>query len=411
VSLDELPPVRSVAGRCIVVNGVAAEAEPGPGQCLRTFLREVGWFGVKKGCDSGDCGACTVHVDGVPVHSCLYPAERAVGHEVTTIEGLAAAGAASGATLDEQGLHPVQGAMVAAQAFQCGFCTPGMVMTAAALTDDQRADLPRALKGNLCRCTGYRVIADAVAGTVPVQDAPVNGGVGACAPSPHGAAVVTGAAGFTLDVPTEGVLHLCLVRSPHAHARVTSIDASAALAVPGVVRVLTHRDAPARRFSTARHELPEDDPFDTRVLDDVVRFVGQRVAVVVAESATAADRAARLVEVGYQVLPAVLEPEQAMAPGAPLVHPESGRVSNLCAQVHGHLGEVDAGLAAAVVVHDRTYRTQRVAHGALETHSCLVWPEEDGRILVRTSTQTPFLTRDALCAVFDLPPERVRNGV
>ncbi|MGX7708818.1 molybdopterin-dependent oxidoreductase [Methylobacterium sp. Gmos1] len=399
----------------LTVNGTVHEAEPRPGQCLRTFLRDLGWFGVKKGCDAGDCGACTVHVDGEPLHSCLVPAFRASERSITTAEGLAGPCTPDGGVPDT--LHPVQAAFVAAQGFQCGFCTSGMVMTAAALDQGQRRELPAALKGNLCRCTGYRSIADAIAGL----DGTVPPACGHSAPAPASAALVSGRARYTLDLALPGALHLKVLRSPHAHARIRYVDASAALALPGVVRVLTHADAPDRLFSTARHQNPTDDASDTRVLDPVLRFVGQRVAAVVAESEAAAEAGCRALRVDYEVLPACLDPERALDPDAPLVHgarptgqdapqdaPPLHPHPNLAAEAHGAIGDVAAGLAAADVVHEGTYTSQRIQHAHLETHAAMGWRDPIGRLVIRSSTQVPFLTRDALCALFDLPRDRVR---
>lgn len=388
------------------VNGRSFAEEPRPGQCLRTYLRERGWFGVKKGCDAGDCGACTVHVDGEPVHSCLFPAFRADGRTVTTVEGLAS---------PDGELHPVQRRFLDAQGFQCGFCTAGFLMTTAALDEEQLADLPRAFKGNLCRCTGYRAIEDAVRGVRHVEEPRPGESVGRNLPAPAGPQVVTGTARYTFDIDVPGLLHMKLLRSPHAHARIVAIDTSAALRVPGVHAVLTHHDAPERHFSTARHEHPEEDPADTRVLDDTVRHIGQRVAAVVADSEAAAEEGCRRVEVTYEVLPAVLDPEEAMRPGAPVVHDKdagTARIArphaNVVGETHGEIGDVEAGFAAADVVYEETFRTQRVQHASLETHGAVAWFDEDGRLTVRTSSQTPFLTRRALCALYDLPEERVR---
>jgi len=389
----------------MTVNGEETAEEPRPGQCLRTYLRERGWFGVKKGCDAGDCGACTVHVDGEPVHSCLYPAFRADGRSVTTVEGLATA----------EGLHPVQQGFLDAQGFQCGFCTAGYLMTTAALDEELRADLPRAFKGNLCRCTGYRAIEDAVCGVRHAEEPAAGQAVGRNLPAPAGPQVVTGTARYTFDVAVEGLLHLKLLRSPHPHARIRSIDTAEALRVPGVVAVFTHQDAPERLFSTARHEHPTEDPDDTRVLDDTVRHVGQRVAAVVAESEGAAEEGCRRIAVDYELLPFVLDPELAMAPGAPVIHAKDAAVAriarpqnNVVGEVHGEIGSVEDGFAEADVVYQETFRTQRVQHASLETHGAVAWFEADGRLVVRSSTQTPFLTRRALCALFDLPEDRVR---
>jgi putative selenate reductase molybdopterin-binding subunit len=387
------------------INGEAFSQTPRAGQCLRTFLRELGHFGVKKGCDAGDCGACTVLIDGEPVHSCLIPAFRADGHAVTTIEGLGG----------DSGTHPMQQAFLDAQAFQCGFCTAGMILTCASLNQAQRQDLGASLKGNLCRCTGYRAIEDALNGKTNVEDAAAGTAFGRSLPAPAGPQVVRGTARYTFDTPMEDLLHIKLLRSPHPHAKIASIDKTAAMAVPGVHTVLTFEDAPDRLFSTARHEKAWMDPDDTRVLDNVVRFIGQKVAAVVAESEASAEEGCRRLKVDYKILPDVVDPAQAIASGAPLIHHDKTsehRVSNarrnIVAETHGEYGDVAAALAQAAVTYEGTFTTQRVQHAALETHGGLAWVDASGILNVRSSTQIPFLTRRSLSDIFDLPPDKVR---
>ncbi len=387
------------------INGKDFSNTPRAGQCLRTFLRELGHFGVKKGCDAGDCGACTVLIDDEPVHSCLIPAFRAEGHAVTTIEGLA----------PEGGIHPMQQAFLDAQSFQCGFCTAGMILTCASLNQAQRQDLGASLKGNICRCTGYRSIEDALNGKTNIEDASAGTAFGRSLPAPAGPQVVRGAARYTFDTTIEGLLQIKMLRSPHPHAKIISIDKTAALAVPGVHTVLTFEDVPDRLFSTARHEKSWMDPDDTRILDNVVRFIGQKVAAVIAESEAAAEEGCRRLVVAYDILPAVIDPAQAIAPGAPVIHPDrtkENRVANsqrnIVAETHGEFGDVASALAQSAFTYQGTFTTQRVQHAALETHGGLAWVDAGGILNVRSSTQVPFLTRRALSEIFDLPMDKVR---
>jgi putative selenate reductase molybdopterin-binding subunit len=387
------------------INGKSFEQQPRAGQCLRTFLRELGHFGVKKGCDAGDCGACTVLLDNEPVHSCLIPAFRAEGHAVTTIEGFAG----------EAAIHPMQQAFLDAQGFQCGFCTAGMILTCASLNQAQQHDLGAALKGNICRCTGYRSIEDALNGKTNVEDAAAGHAFGRSLPAPAGPQLVRGAERYTFDTEIEGLLHIKILRSPHPHAKIISIDRNEALAVGGVHAVLTHEDAPRRLFSTARHEKEWMDPDDTRVLDEVVRFVGQKVAAVVADSESAAEEGCRRLKVEYEILPHVIDPAKAIAEGAPVIHPGkttehriANSARNIVAETHGEFGDVTTALAASAVTYEGTFTTQRVQHAALETHGGLAFVDADGVLTVRSSTQVPFLTRRMLTDLFGLPAEKVR---
>ncbi|ADI11436.1 bifunctional: xanthine dehydrogenase/ 4-hydroxybenzoyl-CoA reductase [Streptomyces bingchenggensis BCW-1] len=384
------------------MNGKSFDEEPAPGQCLRTFLRSLGHYGVKKGCDAGDCGACTVWLDGDPIHSCITPAYRAEGREVTTIEGIGSPGE----------LHPMQRQFRDAPGFQCGFCTAGMIMTSAAFTETQKENLPQALKGNLCRCTGYRGIEDAVKGVAGLATAAPGKAVGTSVGAPAADDVVTGRAEFTMDTHIEGMLHLKVVHSPHAHARIVSIDKTAALAVPGVQRVYTWEDVPRKRFTTAIHTDHLVDPDDTFILDNTVRFVGQRVVAVLADTVRAAEEGCRRVDVEYEVIPAVFDPEEAMADGAPQLHGAHDSfvrdpVHNILFEIHSHIGDIDAGFAEADVIHEGTYSSPRVQHAHLETHGSIAWMD-NGRLNVRTSSQSPSIAKGKLAYLFALRPDQVR---
>jgi putative selenate reductase molybdopterin-binding subunit len=226
--------------------------------------------------------------------------------------------------------------------------------------------------------------------------------------------LATGRGTFVDDIALPGMLHARILHSPHAHARIARIDASQARAMPGVACVLTHQDVPRVAYTTAGQGWPEPSPYDAFMLDNKVRFVGDRVAVVAAEDPELAQRACDAIRVEYQVLPALLDPEKAMARGAPVIHDEADATGikdparNLAAEVTAQVGDVAKGLAEAEQILEQTYRVPYVQQSSIEPHITITWLDEDNRLMVRTSTQVPFHVRRIIAPLLGIPIRRIR---
>jgi len=399
------------------VNGRPFATDVAPGDMLLDTLRRLGFRGVKSGCRSGNCGVCTVLLDGQPVPSCSVLTARVDGRDVTTIEGIG----------DPAHPHPLQAEFLKRGAAQCAYCMQGMIVSAKALLDENPSpterDIREGLSGNLCRCTGYVKAIEAILAVAAgrAEGAPEAFGaaqgyraVGARAEKVEGIGLLSGRALYTDDYVVDGMLFGRIKRSPHAHARITRIDASKALALPGVECVLTHKDVPRVPFSTAGQNWPEPSPYDAVMLDSVVRFVGDRVAAVAAATPALAKKACDLIEVEYEVLPAIFDPERAMDPGAPVLHPEKDKSGiadaskNLAGHVEAETGDVARGFADADRVFENEYRVQYVQGTPTEPHITLSYLDASERLVVVTSTQVPFHARRIVARVNGLPISRVR---
>ncbi|MCP4810800.1 MAG: molybdopterin-dependent oxidoreductase [Proteobacteria bacterium] len=376
---------------------------------LEVLRYELGLTGSKQGCDKGDCGACTVLVDGAPTLACCTLAAAVQGAEIQTIEGLATA----------QGPDPIQRAFDVTGALQCGFCQPGMMLSAKALLDETPeptdAEIREALSGNLCRCTGYTKIFEAVklASNVermvemaygePAEDFIVLGSRGRKADSILKA---TGDAIYTDDVSLPRMAHGKILRSPHAHARIVSIDTSKAEALPGVFSVMTGQETPIPYCVIGW------TPDETALCTDKVRYVGDGVAAVAARDEDTANAALDLIEVVYEVLPAVVEPAQALAEDAPLVHElhwkGTPRKSNVCKRVALEFGDVDAGLEAASATASNTWFYEGNTHAPIEPHCAVAQWSPDGQLTLTSATQVPHYLHRELSRVLGIPQTKIR---
>jgi xanthine dehydrogenase molybdenum-binding subunit len=414
----------------LTVNGVQHSLEVPAHRFLGEFLRyDLGLTGTKIGCNEAECGACTVIVDGRSVVSCIYPAFKAEGAAVTTIEGVAAswqpAPAAEKAVCPP--LHPLQEAFVEHGATQCGFCTPGFILQAKTLLDanpaPSDAEIKHCLKDTYCRCTGYVSILNAVkaaaekmrtghmpAPSLPEQVEPL-AQIGRALPRPDAVAKVTGQALYTDDYLFAGMLHGATLRSAHPHARILGIDSAAAMALPGVRCVLTQQDIPGE----LRHGLVEYDWPAFAGGPYPARYVGDPIALVVADSDDQAHAALAHIRVEYELLPAVTDPVAARQPGAPVLHPDRPG-GNLLKHIQVRHGDLAAGFAAADVVVERTYRTPMTEHAFLEPECSVGVPAgwEDPRygrhdkLTIYVGSQIPYADRDQVARCLGLPKDAVR---
>jgi len=388
------------------VNGVPHRLQVSPETTLLQVLRdELHLTGTKNGCGQGHCGACTVIVNSRSVRSCITPIGRLDGAQVETIEGLARG--------DE--LHPLQQAFIEQGAVQCGFCTPGMIMAAEALLDANphptHKEIIKALAPNLCRCTGYASIVRAIESVsglrfrVPGSLEPETlnlkpGTIGRPVPRPDARAKVTGEAIFSADLYFENMLYARVLRSAYPHARIRRIDTGRARALSGVAAVLTADDIPGTRtHGTIRADWPT-------LCWDKVRYTGDALALVAAESGAIAEPALSLIEVDYEPLPGVFSPQQALAPGAPLMHDDTP--GNLLKHIKVRKGDVEDGFAQADVIVEEEYRTPFIEHAYLEPEAGMAVPGLDGRITVYVGSQIPFEDRRQVAEALDIPEEKVR---
>ena len=385
----------------LTLNGKLVSVATRPGMSVLELLREkLGVTSVKDGCaPEGSCGACTVLMDGHAVVSCAQRAEHAEGRNIVTQEGLA-----------KEERERWADAFVVAGASQCGFCSPGIVMKAEGLFAKDpvptREEIARALAGNLCRCTGYVKVLDAIelvarsrAGA-PMPAPELSGRVGSRTARYEGRALALGDKPYVNDLSEPGMLHGALRFADHPRARVLSIDTSRALAHEGVVAVLLAGDVPGERVQGL---ITRDRP-QLVAVGEITRYVGDVLAVVVAQSRRAARDATGLIEVVYEVLEPVADPFAAMEPGAPALH-EGGNVLSTSVV---RRGDVDAALEGSAHVLTETFRTQFVEHAFLEPESALAAPGPDGGLRAWSQGQGAWEDRRQVASFLGLPPERVR---
>lgn len=374
---------------------------------LLDFLRDdLNLTGTKEGCGAGECGTCSVFVDGKLVKSCLMPVAKAAGTKVQTIEGLAQPGE----------LTPVQRAFHKTGASQCGYCIPGMVMAAtSALRQNANIsieEIKERLGGNICRCTGYTKIFEAVeiakaviAGDLPdealAEEKVVDESyIGTSVRRIDAPSKVSGRLKYAADIKMIDMLQMQVLRSPHAHANILSIDTSEAEAMDGVVCVITADDIPGiDGFGVFVHDQPV-------MAREKVRHVGEAVAAVAAEDQVTARRALEKIKVVYEEIPGIFDPEEAMQPGAAVVHDYTQ--NNVIKHIPVRKGDIATGFAEADIILEESFTTQQVEHAYLEPEAGIAYVDPDDVVVVISPSQNITHHRHMLAHIIDKPINKVR---
>jgi len=402
------------------LNGKQVSIEAAPQKKALEVLKELGVNSVRKACDEeGKCGCCTILLDGRTVNSCMLLAAQMDGREILTVEGLSKG----------RRLHPIQKAFIDAGVVQCGYCTPAQILGVKSLLDrtksPTREEITDALSGVLCRCTGYKQlfnVFDILSKRKHPQDFTPEYKksyrvVGKITPKIDAMQLVRAEDSFVEDLVTPGTLHVYVLRSPHRHADIVSIDTTEAEKIPGVEYVLTHENSPKKFYTQAGQSYPEPSPYDMQVMPGKVRFIGDRVAAVAATSMETARKAAERIRVRYRILPAARTIEEARRKGAPIIHDRDTSMDplsiggdprrNLVCSIKGGLGDVRKGFEDASVVVERTYDTPHIQHTPLEPHTCISYMK-NGRVIIHTSIQTPFHAQRIIATLLDIPENKVR---
>ena len=395
----------------INVNGDEYEVAVSPKTTLLDLLRdELKLTGTKRGCELGDCGACTVILDGIAVNACIVLALDSAGKKVETIEGLSTGGE----------LHPIQRAYIEKGAIQCGYCTPGMIMRTKSILDNNsnltKNKIQEELTGNLCRCTGYTKIIEAIETArdyingvpppelefMPQKSAIDLSVVGKRLPKIDAPDKSTGRALYTDDIDLPNMIYGKLLLSTVPHARILSIDTSKAKALPGVKVILTGSDVPDVRWGTSPPRYDE-----TILAKDKVRFVGDVVAAVAAIDEETCYKALDLITVEYEELPAVFDPMEAMKEGAPRLFDDKYD-NNINTHVDHHFGNINEGFAEADHIREERFVGNRTYQNPMEPHCSIAEWDSLGRVTLHTSTQVVHYVHHQLSHILGIPLGDIR---